>query len=540
MTIRAASRRRGAVALASGFMLLVAACGSDSKSEPSVTTAAPTATTAAPATTGGGATTPSAGSSGGTETTAGSGTETTTGSGTETTAGSGTGSAGCEPVDTSFDATRGTDAGLFKSDLECAAKKPLKAEGDPITIGFQNPEGDPNGSFPEFSLAAQSAVDYINSELGGLGSDIQNGKPGRPIKLEICKMAISPDDSQRCANELIAKKPTLVFSSLNFFGNHFPIYAAAQIPAVVITPITVGDFSSPNVYSIGAGGGCLGVHTGLVKYAVQDLKATKLAIPWSDTPPGVVCYYDLEAKPADVLAGNVKGSSPDAGSVPDLTYLGVPIKPASPDVTAQATQILDFKPNAIIYSAQGADCWNFVSALGRLGWTPSSIPLVLSGACIDFDAMKSAGDLAKGIYFVGSTGTTLQDLSTLTDPYDKFEATIYQSKPAQYGLAADQLNKGFATQGFSGVMSLWELSTELAADGKELTSETFAEAYKTTADQHLFGSTPLSCSTAPAPYVAVCNASVAVTQWDGTKLDTVVPLFSGIDLVAGTEIKPGP
>ena len=74
-------------------------------------------------------------------------------------------------------------------------------------IGFQNPEGDPNGSFPEASLAPRPRVDYINAELGGWGADIQNGIPGRPIELEVCRTAISPDDSQRCANELVGEGP---------------------------------------------------------------------------------------------------------------------------------------------------------------------------------------------------------------------------------------------------------------------------------------------------------------------------------------------
>jgi branched-chain amino acid transport system substrate-binding protein len=537
------SRYKGAIALVSSFMLLAAACGSDKKSTATTATtvAAATTTAAATATTAAGSVAPGSAAPG----SAAPGTATGDTAGGGTTPGSAAGStpagtAGCPAIDASLDKVNGTGAGRFESDLTCAGTKPLKATGDPVVIGFQNPEGDPNGSFPEYTLAAQATVDYINNELGGLGADVQNGKAGRPIKLEVCKMAISPDDSQRCANELIAKKPTMVFSSLNFFGNQFPIYTAAKVPAIVITPITVGDFTSPSTYAIGGGGGCLGVHTGLIKFTTQNLKAKKVGIPWADTPPGVVCYYDLEAKPMDVLSGKVKGTSPLAGSEPDLTYVGVPIKPATPDVTAQVTQILDFKPDAIIFSGQGADCWNLVGGLGRLGWNPTTTPLVLSGACIDFDAMKAAGDLAKGVYFVGSSGTILNDPATIKDSFSKFEATIYQTKPSQFGLAADQLKKGFATQGVTGLLSLWELSGQIVRSGGELTSDSLANAYKVTAGQHLFGSTPLSCSTAPAPYVAVCNASVAVSQWDGTKLNTVVPLLSGIDLVAGTQLKPGP
>jgi branched-chain amino acid transport system substrate-binding protein len=309
MAFRSRTRASRGVLVAASFALIAAACGSSSKA--ATTTAAPAttvaSTTAAPATT-----------SGSTATTAGS--TATTAGGAATTAAA-AGSAGCPAIDSSIDAQEGTGAGRFISDLSCADKKPLKAVGDPIIVGFQNAEGDPNGSFPEFSLVAQAAVNYINNELGGLGADIQNGKPGRPIQLEVCKMVISPDDSQRCANELLAKKPTVVFSSINFFGNQFPI---------VITPITVGDFTTPGVYSIGGGGGCLGVHTGLVYYATQELKAKKVAVPWADTPPGVVCYYDLENKPLDVLQGAVKGTSKLAGSEPDLTHMGVSVEPASP------------------------------------------------------------------------------------------------------------------------------------------------------------------------------------------------------------------
>ena len=105
------------------------------------------------------------------------------------------------------------------------------------------------------------------------------------------------------------KDPFTVISSLNFFGNHFPIYEQAGINVVVGTPITVGDFTAPGVYSIGTGGGCLGVHTGMVYAATQELDSTKVAVPWADTPPGVVCYYDLEKKPLDVLNGSVPGDS---------------------------------------------------------------------------------------------------------------------------------------------------------------------------------------------------------------------------------------
>lgn len=412
--------------------------------------------------------------------------------------------------------------------------------GEPIKIGFQNPEGDPAGSFPEYSAAALAASDYINTELGGLN--------GREIELVVCTMAITPDDSQRCANELAADGVEVVISSLNFFGNHFPIYAGSNIPVVVGTPITVGDFTTPNVFSVGAGGGCFGVHTGLVQFATQivpeleGIEINKVAVPWADTPPGVVCYYDLESKPLDVLAGNLPGDGALAGTMPDLEHIGVPVAPGAADVTAQATAVLDFEPDVIIFSAQGADCWTFVDALGRLGWSAQDTPLVLSGACTDFTAMEAAGDLAVGIYLTATENSALTPLELISagegsQHYDN--ASTYQTKALEYGLSQDDLIKGFAGQGFAVMMAIWEISATL----DEVTGENIGAAFAATdGTQPSFGGSPLNCAGAPEPYVAVCSAPITMTQWDGTQLVPVNDgaLIIGTDLVAGTELKPGP
>ncbi len=451
-----------------------------------------------------------------------------------------TGSAGCPEIDDSLDEAGGTGAGRLLSDLECAAASPLAAEGEPIVIGLQNPEGDPAGSFPEFSTAATAAVEYINNELGGWGSDIQNGVPGRPIQLEICKTAIAPDDSQRCANELVSKQPFLIASSINFFGNHLPIFEAAGIPAVVMSPVTIADFTAAGAYAIGGGGGCLGVHTGMAEFTTTEFDPTKVAIPWADTPPGVVCFYDLEAKPMDVLNGSVPGDAERAGTMPDLEYLGVPIKPATPDVTPQVSEILGYEPDAIMFSGQGADCWNLVDGLGRLGWTPDSIPLVLSGACTDFEAMRAAGPLAEGVYFIGSGNSVIVDPATLDDPLAAAEATSYQTKAAEYGMPEADVTKGFGALGFTSMITLWSISSEMAVAGEEITPESFDAALAATDNRHAFGSTPLSCAAAPEPYVAVCNSLVTANQWDGETFVPVRETFSGIDLVAGTELRPGP
>ena len=440
-------------------------------------------------------------------------------------------------TDTALDKINGDGAGQAQFIENCAEAKPLKAAGDQIVIGFQNPEGDPAGSFPEYRFGAQAATEYINNELGGIGADLAAGKPGRPIKLEVCSMAINPTDSTKCANELAAKKPFMVFSSLNFFGNHFATYNAAKIPVIVGTPISPADFTSPGTYAIGGGGGCLGVHTGLIEFATNDLKGTKVAVPWANTPPGVFCYHDLEKKPLNVLTGTTQAKDNSAAlTKPSLTHIGVPILPGQADVTPQAQQVLDFKPDVIVFSAQGADCWTFVNALGKLGWTPSKIPLVLSGACIDDKAATAAGDLAKGIYFIGSSPITqTANLKGLLQEQSK----LYLSKSDKYG-AKDQKLKGFATAGFLGMMNIW-LQGNAAAKGNPatLTAQALEDAFAKTVRSHSWGSTPLECTSAAAPYLSVCNARVTASQWNGAGYDVKRSDFSGLYLIKGTALDFG-
>ena len=447
-------------------------------------------------------------------------------------------SAACSfTTDAALEKSNGTNASWAKAVYDCTASAPLKASGAPIVIGLHNPEGDPNGSFPEYRIGAQAAEQYINNELGGVGADYAAGKPGRPIKIEVCSTAISPADSQRCANELAAKKPLIVFSSINFFGNHYATFNAAKIPVLVGAPITALDFTSPGTFAIGGGGGCVGIHTGLIEFATKDLKGRNVAVPWANTPPGVYCYHDLEKKPLQVLNGTTPAKDNIAAlTMPNLKLVGVPILPGQADVTAQAQQVLDFKPDVIVFSAQGADCWSLVTALGKLGWTPAKIPLVLAGGCIDDKQAKEAGDLAKGIYFVGSTPIT--NTAALTGLL-KQESILYTDRSIKYG-AKDDYTKGFATLGFEGIMNVWEQANLVAkGDPSKVTGAGIEASFAATKGAHSFGGEPLECVNAPAPYIAACNTSVTAQQWNGSGYDVKRANFSGLYLIKGTALDFG-
>lgn len=504
-------RRHLAVAGLTAIALVSAACGSSSGSGSSETTAAGATTSAAAAE-------------------------------SSTTAAAAGSSSSAAP------AAGGTQKGAAeaKADEDAGKAKPLKATGDPVVIGFQNPEGDPNGSFPEFSLAAEAAVKYINEELGGIGGDTATGKAGRPIQLEVCKMAIAPAESLRCANELAAKKPFAVVSSINFFGNHFEIYKAANVPVVVATPVTALDFTSPGVYATGGGGGCLGVHTGLVWFMTQELKVTgKVAVPWANTPPGVFCYHDLEKKPLEVLAGKklaggeIKADGNDMkGKIPALQHMGEPVLPGQADLTPQATKVLDFKPDGILFSGQGADCWTLAQSMAKLGWSAEKTPTVFSGSCIDIAKMKELGDVAKGVHLIGAASILTPDA---LDGQLKEEALTYMEKMKKYS-DADTAGKGFATVGFTTMMQIWEMANQQSGgDPTKLDGAAFSKTLGETKDHHAWGSTGLSCAdgAANAPYIAVCNTTVSANRWDGEKFVAEKQNFSGLSLIKGTELDFG-
>ena len=492
---------RRLIALLAGVSIVIAACGSDDATEPngSNTSVETTAATSAASVA-------------------------TSAASVETSDAS---------VETSVDSST-ADSGPTSAPSDTTARSFDPPTGEPFRLGIQNAEGDPAGSFPEYSKGALAAVDYVNAELGGLN--------GRPIKVELCKMAITPDDSQRCANELSASGVDMVLSTLNFFGNHFPMYTGANIPVLVGSPITVGDFTTQGAYAIGAGGGCLGTHTGIVQFVtdklekLENIDVERISSPLQDSAAGNFCYKDLQEKPLDVLTGAEAGDSKRAGTKPNLKYLGIPIVPATPDVTAQATQALDFNPDVITYVAQTPDCFNFLDALSRLGWTVEKTPLVFATSCADFDALKAAGDKAVGVYFVGALSSLLAPLDTL-DGKSLEEATTYQTKGREYGLSDAELFTGFGSGGFKAVMNIWQVSQTIDGD---VTGASIKEAFASTDGSNpSFGGGSLNCSGAPAPYISVCNPKVVASRWNGTSLEPVDENLSGIDLVAGTKVRTG-
>ncbi len=423
--------------------------------------------------------------------------------------------------------------------LSCATDTPLAADDslEPVVIGLINSQGDPSFSFPDITAGAEAATQYINEVLGGIGSDPSTGTPGRPVQLETCFVTLDPADSVACANEMASKNPMIVIQGFTQHGESaYPILEQAGAVNISGIPVSLADYTTEGVYGMAPGGGCVGAHPALIEYAVNTLGARKIVVPWLDIPAGRVCYYDLEAKPLDILKGDFAGPADVEGSVPDLEYTNVPIPFGAPDLSTQASQILEFEPDAIIFSAPVGTCVSLVNALSGLGWTPEEIPGVFTGACFGQPEMEELGDAADGLIFV-SAGSML-DTATIPEGLLLRQAEAFVSAMEEY--QGDVVPTGNSGVLFSEMVALWQLMAAAEGGPESIDATAVGEAIGATVDQHMWGATPYSCGEPVEGYSAICNTLNTATQWSAADRDRTIleSNFDGSYIIAGTELAP--
>ena len=91
------------------------------------------------------------------------------------------------------------------------------------------------------------------------------------------------------------------------------------------------------------------------------------------------------------------------------------------------------------------------------------------------------------------------------------------------------------------MMTLWEQASIVAAAARSSRRRPSTAQMAGTDGNHIYGSVPFGCADARrAVHRRVQLRGRRLLQWDGETLNVVVPVFSGLDLVAGTELKPGP
>jgi branched-chain amino acid transport system substrate-binding protein len=147
---------------------------------------------------------------------------------------------------------------------------------EPFVIGFANQQGGvPN--YPEATVGAQKAVDFINKELGGVD--------GRPVKLKTC-FILSEEDGQKCGAEFVGDTSVqAVVMGLASVGNA-SLYKTVlkKLPVLVATSAAQADQATPGVYTLN--GGSLSPIAADALLAGQVPGAKKVAVIHSNNPVG--------------------------------------------------------------------------------------------------------------------------------------------------------------------------------------------------------------------------------------------------------------
>ena len=320
---------------------------------------------------------------------------------------------------------------------------------DPIRIGMINQENTPLGSFPEVRSAAETAVAFINAELGGVD--------GRPIELHTCITSFSVEQSQGCAQELVQKGVVALVGGVDITSNgSFPVIEQNELPMVGGIPAGLVEQRSELAFSFSGGGA--GGAAAFMKHAA-DNGASKVLLAY-----GEFDSFEVAARDYAAVVGESLGLEVELVSFSLFVTDYLPVLTKAQEVGA----------DAIIILAADAAC---VPVMQNMVDLEIDAQLYLTGACASEAIIEAAGDDIVGVLF-NSEGPVVQG-----DP----EGDLYAAAVEMY---AKEPAGGAGTVGFRGMMNLYGLLVGL---GDDITSASILSAARATVDQPSFWGHPYTC-----------------------------------------------
>jgi branched-chain amino acid transport system substrate-binding protein len=235
-----------------------------------------------------------------------------------------------------------------------ASKAPVAADPNkpPVLVGFHNLEGG-SISLPEVREAFEAGVKYVNTELGGIN--------GHTMKIDSCKVDISPETSINCANKFVDDNVALSVTGSDFtFDAALPVLKEAGI--VDVTPFAAGPLantSQGDSYSLTFSNE-EGFAAGLV--LLQSLGAKSVAQLHADIPQMQSAMTDTVQPTADKLGLKLQPYFYTSGQT---------------DWTTFAATVLTDKPDAVNLFATDADCLAAIPALRNAGFKG----VIVAGVC---------------------------------------------------------------------------------------------------------------------------------------------------------------
>jgi branched-chain amino acid transport system substrate-binding protein len=281
---------------------------------------------------------------------------------------------------------------------------PASSSLSPVYIGWLNQQGGASSVGPLATVGAQTAVKYINAELGGVD--------GHPLKLVTCFIANTDAEGTTCGQQFAANKNIDVIATGGVAIGIQPFFTAigTKTPVIDGVAVTGTDGVQPNaVILFGDATHVLGPFG---TYAMNVLHAKTAALVYPDIPGitegAAAIEAGLKAAGVSVTAVGYDESQTDLTSVL---------------VAAHATTA-----DMVIPYSDSSGCVNLAKSLIQLGITDAkkivSAPLCLNGQV----AAGLGGDFPIWTYAIAS--------SLYGDPTDP-GMPIYMSVTAKYESPAD-------------------------------------------------------------------------------------------------------
>ena len=361
-----------------------------------------------------------------------------------------------------------------------------------------NLEGDPGGSFPEVKEGAEAAIQMINDRLGGIGADVEDGTPGRPIELVYCGHAIDQNEAQACANQLVDANPNVVVNGVDFFSPlMYPLFA--DFPVVEMQPIFIADFDQPGVY--GVIGGCVTAFPSSAQLIAEIKGHDRLGVIWAENAPGTECWQDTQERFYGYYAETLE----------NFEFQGFPYTPGEqagyPAVVQQVSDYVQGAESpAIFLGIAAADCGSFIQSLRNAG---VEAPIYVSSSCDDESVRglpESAGTIFEAPGYIAEQ----------PDLYSDFVQYTLQERDAAIDAYGPQSPKSaFMNSMFATTVFVYQVANQALADGVDIDDrEAFREAIGSVDNFHLLGFRPISCSDNPAEYESACNRKTGWAIWD--------------------------
>ncbi len=348
----------------------------------------------------------------------------------------------------------------------------------PVTVGWLNQQGGPLG-WPAGTQGAQAAVNYVNTQLGGIG--------GHPLKLSTCFVVQSEQEGNACGLQFAndAQVKAVLYGTAIVGDQAAQAVLKGSKPILMANSISPVDAGGANVYIYN--GNPSSIFGGLTSYLVSVVKAKTVSV-----------IYPQDAQStagAQVLKASLQASG--------VTVKSVGFDPATTNLTAAATAAGVLSTDAVVPLVSSPPaCVAAANAFKTLNVTA---PVVSTGSfCFTPPVAQGLG---------GQTPLWLQ-LSTQANVADSSEPDVqaYIRQSSQAGMPSSIQNDSNAALAWGLVMTAARLLN--GAGGAAATEQTIAAQAKAFTGPMLLGGTKLACGTYPTQ-AGLCGFQVRVFQHTG-------------------------